>query len=464
MTGRPQLIIVNEKNVIGQATQAYNGMMGSLASEGKISNDAELIKRIQRITDRLISQAVLYRPDVAGWSWSVNVIDDPKTLNAFCMPGGKMAIYTGLITRLSASDDEIAAVMGHEISHAIANHGAERQSLLIATNFGAIAAAAATTSAGGANSNQNYNINRDAATLAALAFVNLPNSRETEEEADRLGIELAARAGFHPHAAVTMWEKMIAETKRNGRFDFFSTHPSSPKRIDSLTALEPPMLKLYEAAPKEDADVTPWTTTSPGERLEVVASQHSIPLLFYSPEAEKFKAGEAELTGSQLSPFLLKQNTLKDYHDRQAWRELMREIMTINFRFDLCYYYLGKAAEGLGFKEAAQRYFATALDLATKKDTACANGFLATCAGIDIVRDAHVTSAVHEPAAEQKAAPNVANKIDNKRLSNKSEMSDTTSTGSDDFHKLERLKILRDREVITQEEFERKKKEILDRM
>jgi len=175
----------------------------------------------------------MYAPS-REWKWSVAVIDEP-TLNAWCMPGGKMAIYTGIISKLKLTDDEIAQIMGHEISHALLGHGRERMSRAIAMQggmtLGSIVAG------------------RDLSVLAPVADValTLPNSREGESEADRYGIELAARAGYDPRAAVRLWEKMSAASG-NGVPVFLSTHPSPTNRIQALNALVPQMMPLYEKA------------------------------------------------------------------------------------------------------------------------------------------------------------------------------------------------------------------------
>ncbi|MBL8483776.1 MAG: M48 family metallopeptidase, partial [Rhodocyclaceae bacterium] len=225
MTGRSQLMLVTEQSAIAQSASHYQAMMGSLEKNGKISTDEALNARVQDITDRLVNQAVRYRPDTRAWAWTVKVIDAPETLNAFCMPGGRMAIFSGMMTRLDASDDEIAQVMGHEIAHALANHGAEKMSVAMAANLAVVAVAAA-----GRNNSQRVGL-YNAATLAALAFINLPNSRQAETEADKLGVELAARAGYDPHAAVTLWSKMLQQKGGRAAPDFLSTHPSTDKRI-----------------------------------------------------------------------------------------------------------------------------------------------------------------------------------------------------------------------------------------
>ncbi|TFG81300.1 MAG: M48 family peptidase, partial [Chromatiales bacterium] len=127
-TGRRQLMLVSEQQAIAASKQQYVQTMGKLKSEGKLVTNEKVLKRVDTITGRLVAQAILMRPDTRAWEWSVQVIDDPKQVNAWCMAGGRMAIYTGLIQKVDPTDDELAQVMGHEISHALANHTAERMS------------------------------------------------------------------------------------------------------------------------------------------------------------------------------------------------------------------------------------------------------------------------------------------------------------------------------------------------
>src|SRR5689334_25373161 len=129
-------MIVSEEQAIGSSAAAYSSMMGGLSKKKQIEDGTERSRRVRQITDRLIAQAVRFRPDSASWKWEVQVINDPKTVNAFCMAGGKMAIYTGMWEKLKATDDEIAQVMGHEIGHALASHTRERMSMAYTTTAG----------------------------------------------------------------------------------------------------------------------------------------------------------------------------------------------------------------------------------------------------------------------------------------------------------------------------------------
>ncbi len=234
-TGRRQLMLVSEDTAIASSAQAYRDEVGKLRKEGKLSDDKALIKRVNVITERLVAQAVEMRPASRKWSWSVAVIDDPETVNAWCMAGGRMAIYTGLIEKIDPTDDELAQVMGHEIAHALANHTAEKMSVAIASSVGVAAVGVASDNKGAAMAG--------AAAAAALA-ITLPNSRTAESEADQIGIELAAKAGYNPEAAITLWQKMNALPGGKPP-QFLSTHPDPENRQKALAKLVPQVESYY---------------------------------------------------------------------------------------------------------------------------------------------------------------------------------------------------------------------------
>ena len=235
VSGRQQLILVSEEQAQQASAQAYAQTLSEAQGKGRLNTDAALNARVKRITDRLIVQAGNMYPESRNWKWSIAVIDEPK-INAWAMPGGKMAIYTGIIQKLALTDDEIAQIMGHEISHAILGHGRERMSRAMATQgglqLGSVLAGRDLTGL----------------TPAATVALNLPNSRNAESEADRYGIELAARAGYDPRASVTLWEKMTRATSGNQPPQFLSTHPAPDNRIQALQALIPRMMPIYEQA------------------------------------------------------------------------------------------------------------------------------------------------------------------------------------------------------------------------
>ncbi len=240
VTGRKQFIVVSEDEAIASSAQAYVQMLTPYQKAGKLDDDPAVTARIVAITERLIPPAIAYRPETASWKWSVKVIDDPKTVNAWCMAGGKMAFYTGLIVALNPTDDEIAQVMGHEIAHALSKHQVEKMSREVATRVGVQVLSIITGP-------QYGQIVGSAATQAAQVTLTLPNSREAESEADRIGIELAAKAGYDPRAAVTLWQKMAKATGSTGKGDFMSTHPAPEKRMAALAALGPQMMQYYES-------------------------------------------------------------------------------------------------------------------------------------------------------------------------------------------------------------------------
>ncbi len=234
-TGRRQLMIVSEESAIAASKQAYVEMLQPYANEGKLDNKPALKARVNRIIGRLIAQAILMRPETEKWDWNIEIIDEPNTVNAWAMAGGKMALYTGLVNKIQPTDDELAQVLGHEIAHALAKHSAEKMSVAMASNAGILAAGILTDMDG---------LAMTGAALAAATAVQMPNSRSAETEADRIGIELAAKAGYDPRAAKTLWQKM-AKAGGSRPPEFLSTHPSPENREKRLTELAPQMMPYY---------------------------------------------------------------------------------------------------------------------------------------------------------------------------------------------------------------------------
>jgi predicted Zn-dependent protease len=241
---RKQFMMLSEKQVEQMAAQSYLQTVKEAEAKKALNPNPEQTARVRSIADRLIAQTKVYRPDAINWKWEVNV-QEGKDVNAYCMPGGKIMVYTGLIDKLHPTDDELANVMGHEIAHALREHGRERMSRAYAQQIGLVGLAVAI----GATSN-----NRNAAantmligsTVTALALT-LPNSREAEREADRMGLELSARAGYDPNAAVTLWQKMGAQGGSKPP-EWFSTHPSDDSRTQELKGLIPTVMPLYQEA------------------------------------------------------------------------------------------------------------------------------------------------------------------------------------------------------------------------
>lgn len=225
-TGRSQLMLISPEMAISESKQAYVSTVTEITNEFQLMTDEVWVDRISTITGRLVTEAIRKYPDSRDWDWSVAIIDDPDTLNAWCMAGGRMAIYTGIITQLNLTDDEIAQIMGHEISHALANHTAEKMSRAVLVNTGLAITSQVTDQNG-------YVLNGSA--IAAQLALQLPNSRDAEREADEIGIELAIRAGYRPEAAVSLWRKM--SQAGSGGPEFLSTHPSPGNRMDTLQDL-----------------------------------------------------------------------------------------------------------------------------------------------------------------------------------------------------------------------------------
>lgn len=237
---RKQRMIVSEEQVQQAAGQAYAQELQKARSGGKLNTNPALVQRVKRVSQRLIPQTGVFRPDAPGWNWEINVMTTPE-LNAYAMPGGKIMVYSGLVEKLKLSDDELAAVVGHEIAHALREHTRERMSRAYAQQVGVGVLAAITGVGQGA---------ADLANQVASVTFQLPHGREQEAEADRIGLELMARAGYDPNAAVSVWRKMSAQEK-SAPPEFLSTHPSSGSRIQDLQARIPVVMPLYQAAKKQ---------------------------------------------------------------------------------------------------------------------------------------------------------------------------------------------------------------------
>ena len=226
--------LVSETELNQTAAQQYSQLIGQARQQSALDVNKAQTQRVKTIAQRLIAQVGIFRPDAQNWDWQIHVINSDE-VNAWCMPGGKMAVYTGLINQTKATDDELAAVIGHEIAHALREHSREQMSQKMATGIGlsvisAITGVAAVNDLGG--------------TLTEVMF-ELPNSRTHETEADLLGVELAARAGYDPRAAMTLWQKMAA-LGGGGTPEFLSTHPSPASRINDLSVAAERVMPLYE--------------------------------------------------------------------------------------------------------------------------------------------------------------------------------------------------------------------------
>jgi predicted Zn-dependent protease len=246
---RKQYMLLSEKQVEGMAAQSYLQTLKEADSKRKLNPSLQQTERVRAIANRLIPQTATFRPDAVNWKWEINV-QDSKELNAYCMPGGKIMVYTGLIEKLNATDDELAAVMGHEIAHALREHGRERMSQAYAQQ-GALLGLAMVVGATSKNKN-NVAATVEVASIVSALALTLPNSREAEREADRIGLELSARAGYDPNGAISLWNKMSAQGGAKPP-EWMSTHPSDGSRIHDLQRLIPTVMPLYEEARKQHA-------------------------------------------------------------------------------------------------------------------------------------------------------------------------------------------------------------------
>ena len=235
---RSQLLLISSEQLEQTAAQGYSQLKAEATQKGALNKDEKLLQRVRAIARRIEPQTGVFRKDAPSWNWEVNVIDSNE-LNAFCMPGGKIMFYSGLINRLKLTDEEIAVVMGHEIAHALREHSREQVSQAIAAQT-ALGVGTAV-----------FGLSQTAANLAGIgyqAFIATHFSRSDEAEADRIGLELSARAGYNPRAGVTLWQKMI-NAKSGGQLpEFLSSHPADSSRVQQVESLLPIVMPLYEAA------------------------------------------------------------------------------------------------------------------------------------------------------------------------------------------------------------------------
>ncbi len=234
--------LVPAESVERSATQQYAQLLQQAASQNALGpKDSAQVKRLRAIAQRIIPFAVVWNPRARDWQWEVNLIGS-RQVNAFCMPGGKIAFYSGILTQLKLSDDEVAMVMGHEMAHALREHARKRMGKSAVTQGAARLGGAVVASVLGIDPRLTDAAARGGANLLTLEF-----SREDESEADLVGMELAARAGYDPRAGVSLWQKMGAANK-NAPPQWLSTHPSGKSRIKEIEANLPKVLPLYERA------------------------------------------------------------------------------------------------------------------------------------------------------------------------------------------------------------------------
>ena len=223
------------------AGQQYAQLMRAAAQRKLLNNDEVQVERLRRIARELIPHAARFNKDAQKWQWEVNLISS-KAVNAFCMPGGKIAFFSGILDGLQLTDDEVAAVMGHEIAHALLEHGRARITAEYAKALG-VTVVAVIFNLG--------SISTEVLARASSVALSLPYARKQETDADLAGLELAARAGHDPRAALAVWQKMSKYAQTVGRGQppqFLSTHPSNENRIKQIEANLPKVLPLYQRA------------------------------------------------------------------------------------------------------------------------------------------------------------------------------------------------------------------------
>ncbi|WP_018151321.1 M48 family metallopeptidase [Leeia oryzae] len=236
---RKQYMLVSAQETDQMAATAYQQTLQQATGSHTLNTDKRMTERVRGIAQRLIAQVGVFRSDASKWPWEVNV-QQSNELNAYCMAGGKIMVYSGLITQLKLTDDELAAVMGHEMAHALREHSRERLSQAYGTSLAlSIVGKAAKLDTG----------SQDLLGKALDVAYILPYSRKHETEADLMGIELSARAGFDPRAAISLWKKM-GSAGGSKPPELLSTHPSDKTRMTTLENAIPKVLPLYEAARK----------------------------------------------------------------------------------------------------------------------------------------------------------------------------------------------------------------------
>lgn len=238
--GKPSSVrnLVPAGEIEQQAALEYDQIKRQAAAKGVLApDDHAQLRRLRAIAARMIPLADRFNPRARQWQWEVNLID-AKQINAFCMPGGKIAVYTGILDTLKLTDDEVAMVMGHEIAHALREHARERMAKNQLTRLGA---GLLGELLGGGKYAGAFRFGGD---LLSLKF-----SRDDETDADVVGLDLAARAGFDPRAGVTLWQKMM-EADRAKPLEFLSTHPAGENRVKEIERHLPEVMPLYAAARK----------------------------------------------------------------------------------------------------------------------------------------------------------------------------------------------------------------------
>jgi predicted Zn-dependent protease len=247
VTGRRQLNIVPESTINSMSFQQYDEVLKT----SKLSNDQAKVQMLKRVGKRIENAATKYMTDngmagaLSGYKWDFNLIDNDSIVNAWCMPGGKVAFYTGILP-ITRDENGMAVVMGHEVAHAIANHGAERMSQGLLAQLGGMALSEAIKN----KPEETQNLFLTAYGVGAQVGVLLPYSRLQESEADKMGLIFMAMAGYNPQTAVDFWQRMANMKQGSAPPEFLSTHPSDQTRIQKIQSLLPEAMKYYEQSGK----------------------------------------------------------------------------------------------------------------------------------------------------------------------------------------------------------------------
>jgi predicted Zn-dependent protease len=239
---RKQFVLLPEFMALSMANQGYQEAKQKAQESNQLNQDVFMLNEIRKISYRLIDEVRYFRPDAAKWNWEIN-LQTSDQINAYCMPGGKIMVFTGLLDKAAKTNDEIAAVIGHEIAHALREHGRERMSTALVQQLGILGFAIYISDS--TNNRQLQNAAIQGVALGTTLFFALPNSREQEREADKIGLELSARSGYNPLAAVSLWRKMD-ELNSSEPPEILSTHPSNDSRINDLKVHAEKIMYLYE--------------------------------------------------------------------------------------------------------------------------------------------------------------------------------------------------------------------------
>lgn len=242
VTGRKQLSLVNSSEINTMSATQYSDVI----KKGPLSTNKEQVDMIKRVGGRIQKAVEQYMADkgasdqLAGFAWEFNLIEDDKTVNAWCMPGGKVAFYTAILP-ICKDETGVAVVMGHEVAHAIANHGRERMSQGLIQEFGLSTLGAAMGQNPGTTTQLLYQAVGMGSNLGMLSF-----SRQHESEADHIGLIFMSMAGYDPQQAPKFWERMTAGSGGGKQPEFMSTHPSDETRIKQLNEWMPEAMKYYK--------------------------------------------------------------------------------------------------------------------------------------------------------------------------------------------------------------------------